>query len=129
MSSSGQIDPYEELRHGHGRDRDVVIVGDCVLQTPPTPLGRNEDGGVQDQSFQPRSSVSNIDPMAASSRSHLASGRLPSRRSSTSHRGRANSAEADIEFGIELGREIPLAGPSPVLGSERWRISRASSTG
>jgi hypothetical protein len=157
MSSSGQLDPYEELCHGHGRDRDVVIVGDRVLQTPPTPLGRNEDGGVQDQSFQP--------PLLGEQ--HRSDGRqfpFPSRiravaeqkvldRTTGRRHGRGDARYrppvpgddeglvpvldgienlGEVASGLrggELGREIPLAGPSPVLGSERWRISRASSTG
>lgn len=93
MSSSCELDPYQELRHGHGRDSDVVVVGDRVLQTPLTPFGRDEDGRIQDQSFQSRSSVSSIDRMAASSRSHLVSGRLPSSRSLTARPDAATAGE------------------------------------
>lgn len=44
----------EQLGGGDGGDRDIVLVADDLVQRAARPLGRDQDGGVEDQAFQRR---------------------------------------------------------------------------
>jgi hypothetical protein len=54
-----KLDPDEELGGRYGRHRDVVCVVDCVVERAAAALGVDDDRGIDDQSFQLRSSTCN----------------------------------------------------------------------
>ncbi len=109
--------PHEELGRGDGRDREVVAIGDRVIQGPPVALGGHQSRRVEDQPVQSRSSASSIERIAPSSCSHAASGRWARRRSFTA---RPDAATAGVIRATDR--------PCRVTTNVSWRCSTASST-
>lgn len=74
VGAIGKLDPDEKLRHGDRCNGYVVLVTDDRVQIPTRPLDTHEDGGVEDQPFQGRSSTTRFARRARSSVVHEGSG-------------------------------------------------------
>lgn len=117
MGVIGQLDPDEELRHGDRRDRHVVFVADDRVQGSARPLDTYDDGGVEDQPFQGRSSTKRFSRSACNSVAHEGSGLCFASRAFTT-RPRA----------VATGPRAATGRPPRVTTKDWWRCSIASST-
>lgn len=70
----GKLDADEQLGCGDRGDCDVVLVGDEGVERPSGALNRDEDGRVENQPFQGRSSMSSVARSSSSSDAHRRSG-------------------------------------------------------
>src|SRR5215208_2469146 len=68
-----ELDADHQLRDRHRCDRDVVFITDHRVVGGAGPLGGNQDGRVENQPFQRRTSGSSPERSSVSSRAHAAS--------------------------------------------------------
>jgi hypothetical protein len=68
-----QLDAHHQLGHRNRCDRDVVVIGDDVIEVNRVAFGIDEEGRVQQQKAQRRSSTSSSRRNAASSLAQLGS--------------------------------------------------------
>jgi hypothetical protein len=78
-----ELHPDEELRGGDRSEGDVVVVGDERIEGGRGALGSDQDGRVEDQSFQRRSSIASDARSSRSSDAQRRSGGVDRRISFT----------------------------------------------
>lgn len=117
MGSVGQLDADEKFRSGDRCDRHVVFVADDCVESPARPLDPDEDGRVEDQPFQDRSSTTRLSRRLRSSVVHEESGLCFASRSLTA-RPRA----------VATGPRAATGRPPRVTTKDSWRCSIASRT-
>lgn len=117
MGAIGQLDPDEELCHGDRCNRHVVFVTDDRVELSARPLDTHDDGGVEDQPFQGRSSTMRFSRRTCNSVVHEGSGLCFASKAFTA-RPRA----------VATGPRAATGRPPRVTTKDWWRCSIASRT-
>jgi hypothetical protein len=68
--SLSQVHSDQELSHRHRRDGDVVVVGDDLVEVPTLSLGADQEGRIEQQQVQGRSSSESDPRTSSTSRAH-----------------------------------------------------------